>query len=194
MESPDLSKAVITAHNCPEHGSNIYSLEQGGLYCVNGHMLAPGYGKGQLFDAAAYYDTDDGAETLDHSELESALEYILDNAWEKDKSWDDILAELCPITVYAFQRKTVEDGFAAGVVDSWMDDFDEMHWCEEYGNFLDQSDPWSKEEEKKLREALSETLQKWIAKAHVWQCDQIAEAEFSEEEVRELMADYLREG
>lgn len=193
METPDLSKATITSGNCPEHGSNLYAIETGGIYCINGHMVGTGYGKGMKFDAADLYDVDDTAEVLNHESPESAIEYALENAWEKGKTVDQVLKEVCPLTVYAFSRKTIDKSFAASVVDCWVADFDETHWCEEYGNFEDASDPWSSEEEKSLRNELADVLQKYLDKAHVWQCDQVAKAEFSEAEIRELMPDYLKE-
>lgn len=145
----------------------------------------------KLFDEADYYDTDNTNEILTHTELEEALDYCFDNAWVRGMTAEQLLEEVCPITVYAFHRKKVDPGFAASVVDSWMEHFDEDHWCEEYGNFEDYSNPWKPEDLDALKAELTSVFKKYTDKARVWQCDQVAKAVYTKEEVRVLGADYL---
>jgi hypothetical protein len=153
--------------------------------------MIPGYGKGAEFDAADYYDCSPDSELLAHGSPEGALENFLDGLWEKGKGCREILEGHGPIEVFAFKRKTVDRRFAELVVDSWMDDFDEMHWCEEYGNFEDVSDPFK--DEKALRAELTTVLQKHLDTATVWQCEQVASATFSVEEIAALVPDWFRD-
>lgn len=145
------------------------------------------YGKGEAFDQATYYDADDTAEHLSHETVEDALEAAVELVWEEDKTPEEVLDELCPITLHGYVRKKVSPSFAREVVDSWMDDFDEMYWMEEYGNFEDMSEPWKPAEEKALRDEITKVLQSYVEKAHVWQCDKSCDAVFTKEEVRKLI-------
>jgi len=193
MNKPDLTKATILNDNCQEHGSNLYALEEGGIYCINGHMVGQGYGKGIKFDAADYYDTDDGREVLSHSSLEDALEYVLDNAWEKDRTWDDVLDELCPVTVFAFRRKELDKGVARRVAEDVIERFEMDFWYEEYGDFDGNHLPWEGKNKAALIDDMTAVLEKHLADVKPWQCEVVTTAEFTKEEVRELMKGYLEE-
>jgi hypothetical protein len=147
----------------------------------------------EAFESAAYYDWRPDSEVLSHTEIEEALTDAFESSWEKDKTPQELLGELCPIEIWAFKRKEVSPKFAAGVVERWMEDFDEDHWCEEYGNFEDESHPWKAEDSHAIVAELTAVLQKYVDKAHVWQCEQVATRTFTEEEVKALIPEWFEE-
>lgn len=135
-----------------------------------------------MFDDADFYDAAEDTEVLEHRELGDALEDAIDCAWSPGMTDEEVLDDVCPVTVYAFKRKTVQPGFAESVVSSWLETFDENHWGESYGRFDDYNeDIWK--DEQALKKELTEVLARHLKTASVWQCEKAAERVFSKAEV-----------
>lgn len=193
MDRPDLTKAVICSHNCTEHGSNLYALEAGGIYCLNGHMVGTGYGHGPEFDAAAYYSVGDGHETLSHESPDEALIEAIDNCWDPKKTATQIVESAMPLDVCAWKRKDKPQTYGAMAIECMMERLEE-DWAEEYGDFDGDYPPWPKEVREQVMADVQAVLDKYLAQAHVWQCEVVATVEFSVDDVKELLGDYLAEG
>lgn len=136
------------------------------------------------FDRAKFYDCGDPQE-LKHADPGEAVEEFLDSNWAPDISPQQLLDELCPVTVKAYAPKTVAPRFGESAIDSMLEDFEENYWCEEYGNPMEcGSPPWEGEQLRALRDKLYAALAEALKHAYVWQCEVVATREFTKQEVR----------
>lgn len=134
-------------------------------------------------------------EQLTFDNPEEAIHQWLDECWttalNDDASvsqWESALREECPVTVTAYDPKTVSEerrtSWAIGAAESLTDDF----W-ENYCDPEDDGPRISQAVAAKFREAVDFALSEWP----VWQCRQVATREFSYEEVLKVAREYFPE-
>ena len=139
------------------------------------------------FAEAKFYDCQD-PETLYHFEVEDAIERYLDDAWEpgKTKSMRQLIADLCPITVKAYNPMKISNRWPESMAERFLEDMEE-NLGEEYGNPDGDTEFWSEHQRTEIQKELEAVLAKAAAGAEVWACEDVAKREYSEEEVLEIM-------
>jgi hypothetical protein len=147
--------------------------------------------KAAAFESAKYYDCRD-PEVLDHTEVAEALEDMLDTWWDKDKTPDQVLAELVPIEVKAYNPVAKSKSSIIGRAESVLEDLEE-HFMEDYGNMDGDYEFWSKDERAELLKKLEAVFEEALDKAGVWQCEVVASREFSAEEVKEILPEWFED-
>jgi len=148
------------------------------------------------FHTADYYTCDDTAELLSHEDWVEALAEHADSWFDPQEphlTIDEILEKQGSITVYAWKRKVLPTsfGFGEAAIDSMLEDFEEMYWCEEYGNaFEEGSPPWDEEALKIVKAKLYATMEECVQMAHIWQCEVITNKVFADEELVTLLKEH----
>ena len=84
------------------------------------------------FPKADYYDCCD-SETLSHDTPEEAIEYLIDNSGLPRETMDEIIKRLAPVTVTAYVRQVVTDGWIRAIAGSVVEDVVER-WEEDFGD------------------------------------------------------------
>jgi len=154
--------------------------------------MNPKIAEAKRFAEAKYYDCQD-PEQLYHTEVEEAIERYIDDAWEpgQTKSMRQLIADLCPITVTAYNPMKVSDRWPESMAERFLEDMEE-NLGEEYGNPDGDTEFWSEHQRTEIKKELEAVLAKAVAGAEVWACEDVAKREYSEAEVFEMMADDLR--
>jgi hypothetical protein len=143
------------------------------------------------FDNAKFYDCRD-PDTLNYQDVEEALEDALETAWEKGKTPDEILSEIAPIEVIAYNPMKKSPCSISGRAESTLEDLEE-HLMEDYGNFDGDHDFWSKEEREELLGKFHAVFEEALAKISVWQCEKVAAKEFTAAEVKQIVPGWFEE-
>jgi hypothetical protein len=148
------------------------------------------------FDWATYYDCRD-SEELTHSEPEEAIEEIVDMAYEKGVPIEETLADLGPVTVTAYNRRKASNEWIENQAEYMAGDLVER-FEEEHGDPGGCHDAWTAKELKTIEEKLCAVIKEAVADAAVWQCEKVAEREYSEAEVtaiaKDLWPDEFKDG
>lgn len=150
------------------------------------------------FDSATFYTCDDSCEELSLETVEEAIEEMLDGWFIHDPRTtsmtpDEAIETQGPITVYAYKRKTLPDsfGFGEAAIDSMLEDFDEMYWCDEYGNAHDDNaPPWEGDVLKDVKRKLYATMEECMKLANIWRCEVVEERVFSEMAITAMMMEH----
>ena len=144
----------------------------------------------ELFDTAKYYDCRDDPEVLNNVEVSEALEDLLEDCHDPEKTALELLDDLVPIEVSAYNPVKKTKSSIAGFADSVLEDLEER-FMDDFGNIEGDFDFWSGEERKELEMKLEKVFQEALDKASVWQCNVVAKKSFTAEEVLQIIPEYF---
>ena len=82
------------------------------------------------FHTAKYYTTDDAAESLSSSDWDEVIDQWVENFHpgfdpenpNTQSNIHDVIADACPVTVYAYVSKELHRSFAVDMVDRFIDE------------------------------------------------------------------------
>lgn len=137
------------------------------------------------FDTAKFYDSDD-CEELRHTEVEEAIEDALDSAWDKGKTPDQVLEEITPLTITAFNPKEVDPEIAGNRAQAVLDDFDESMW-HDYGDQIGHNKLWTESALTSIKTKLEAGFKLALELMSVWQCEAVGSRTYTAEEIREIV-------
>ena len=139
----------------------------------------------EAFDKAEFYNAND-SDTLTHESPEEAILEYLDTMHDPrdGKTAEQQIIDLCPIEVVAYVREEIADEFVAWLLERLADQV-EKSWAEDYGN-TEEHDELPVDAKKAFAEAIRPHVAALMASKPVYRCKQIAERDYTKEEVLAL--------
>jgi len=117
------------------------------------------------FDSAKYFDHDQSAARLTHTEISEAIHDFLDTL-----EFAEIRALPKTMTIYGFKPMEVSESqmqrWADDAIENMLERFDE-----EYGDPEGGSEPMKPDDKKALEKLWLETVRATVAKQYVWNCE-----------------------
>lgn len=131
------------------------------------------------FNNATYYSCSEDCESLTHATPEDAIAEYLDACAEVGESLRSVIERNCPVSVDAYERDEVDDGFAKLESLDLAERFAES-WGESYGNVFEGDDQIDQDE---LAKELQPILERYAKSAVPWQCSKGMTKIYSVEDV-----------
>jgi hypothetical protein len=137
------------------------------------------------FDSATYCAVGD-SENLTHDSVTDAIQQHLDDCGELGETLRETIQREAPITVDAYERMTVSEGWITresermeeGLVEAWFDEF---------GN--PESFTYAVSDD--VRALLQHAVRKHVESTQVWACEKVASRTFSATEIEEMFAEEI---
>ena len=142
------------------------------------------------FKDADFFDCGD-PEDLDHEDPETALERWFDGWCDPNCDVVAIIREQCPVTLTAYKRKTIDDGFADELrkkFDAFIDNLND--------DFMDRYDNPNGESNapaSSITHAIRESLVELYGGRFVWMCEPCGSIELDADQCIEILKDWIAE-
>jgi hypothetical protein len=145
----------------------------------------------EIEKAAVAFDCIGDPDELQHEDVESVIEEMVDASSERDSAILDVIRGICPVTVDAYSPAVDAAGWVKRTTEVLVDRVGD-EWSEygdpNVGGYAGGIDAGSS-----LENRIKEALEDFIEEAHVWSCHKVGERVYSYDEVVAMMREYSPE-
>lgn len=142
------------------------------------------------FDAAEYFDCRE-SEEYSHSTPDEALEEYFECFYEKGVPILDLIDKHAPIEMLAFDREKVTKGWIDSLADELLERAREQ-FAEDYGDH-DGDFTKSTDQDDEIRGDLCAAINRVVASASVWRCEEVAKRTYSAEMIEAVLREHCPE-
>ena len=135
--------------------------------------------------SVVYYDCR-GDEVLTHEEQDAAVADLVEVNFDKEKTAEQTVADLCPIEVSAYSREAIPSGWVQERVDDILERLDE-NMADNWGDPDGDHKSWDEAELAVIRDRLEHAMRAARQTATVWRCKVVSTQTFEAEAVLEML-------
>lgn len=141
------------------------------------------------FPSCAFYDCDDGCESLSYEILEEAIAVYVEGG--DSVSTEDRILAVTPLEVYCYDREELNPRFAELQAGSAIEEAKDA-WLDEYGGPCGENE-LPAEALRKAEQELEVVFRKLFESGKVWNCKIVKTVTLTADEVRTVLKQYIPE-